>query len=329
MDSGRHDLQKDGGRTHVPPEGGSADFHALSASPMDGTDGAQSRRAPSLKLEASRDRLGSGNMPPDQDRAVQAEPDGEIAAYRARMLGKVGGDQNRAIAFTDAELTDFLRHAKGLGFGQEDIEAILAVKVRKPGVEYETLIDVANYVAKKREAKCIGFKEGWDFMKAYRAAQDAMLAGSELLPNAYLDESYISGQFEEFSGKASYLLPGEFFDLYVNPDITDKENLGYSGALYVSSPAEIDRILQEANGDISKVEIALGIQPGKWQGLDGIWRVDIIKPESKGMRFSVGNEKSANPYWTPGGVTSGGTKEMVLDEVPRIPENHQYTKVIF
>jgi hypothetical protein len=241
----------------------------------------------------------------------------------------VVGDHSRAIAFTDEEMAGLIDHAKGLRFSQEDIEAILAVKIRKPKVMAVTLKSVADCLAKKREDKRIRFKDGWDFMRAYREAQTAMLGGQPLAPETYLAEDYMQEHAQTFSGKASYLLTGIGFDKFVNPDKTPNENLGYEGALYVSSAAEIDRVLATAQGDIAEVERLLGIAPGWWQGKGGLWRVDIIDPETKGLRIPNGFEASANEFWTPGALTSGGTLEAVLDEVPRIDANHTRDKVIY
>jgi hypothetical protein len=331
MDITRHDPQKDVGKPHAPTEGSALDSHALTPASKDGGAGGQSRRAPALTLEASREPQGKWSLTPGQDRAEQApqpEPLQEAAAYRARMLAKVGEDESRGIAFTDEELADVIDHAKGLGFSQEDIEAILAVKVRKPRVKADTLKSVADCLAKKRGDKRIRFRDGWDFMRAYREAQAAMLAGRPLTPETYLSEDYVQEHSQTFSGKASYLLPGENFDRFVNPESTDNENLGYNGALYVSSTDEIDRVLDKAQGDIAKVEGMLGIKPGNWQGKRGLWRVDILDPEAKGLRIPEGFEASANEFWTPGALTSGGTLEAVLDEVPRIESNHTFKQVI-
>jgi hypothetical protein len=331
MEVERHDPQKDVGKPHAQAEGGALGFSPLSASPMDGTDGGTTRRAPALTLEASQEPQDKWKKTSGHDRAERQaapEPLQEAAAYRARMLAKVGGDESRNIAFTDAELGDFITHAKGLGFSQEDIEAIVAVKVRKHWVESETLKDVADCLAKKRTEKRIRFKEGWDFMRAYRDAQEAMLGGNALAPEVYLAVDYVEEHTETFSSKASYLLPGKHYDMFVNPEKTDKTNLGYNGALYVSSAAEINRVLDKARGDIAEVERLLGIKPRNWQGQQGLWRVDILDPETKGLRIPDGFEASANEFWTPGALTSGGTLEAVLDEVPRIDANHTFKQVI-
>jgi hypothetical protein len=73
MSSERHDLQKDVGTSHGPPEGGALDHHVLSASPMDGAGGGQSRPAPPLTLEASGDREANG-----QSKQLAAPPNQQV-----------------------------------------------------------------------------------------------------------------------------------------------------------------------------------------------------------------------------------------------------------
>jgi hypothetical protein len=335
MQNTTRDLNKDAGKAHGPPEGGAMDFHALNTAEMDDTGGGQSRRPPALSLEArpglspveSPAPPNAWNMTSDRNReGATPQPEPEIAAYRARMLAKVGGDQSRAIAFTDEELAGFIDHAKGLGFSQEDIEAILAVKMRKHWVKCATLKEVTYCLAQKRTEKRILFKEGWDFMRAYRVAQEMMLGGNALAPEVYLASDYMDEHTKTFTGKASYLMPGESFDKFVNPEKTKTSNLGYNGALYVSSDSEIDRVLASANGEITLVESMLGIRAGAWKGKGGLWRVDIHAPETKGLRIPDGFEASANEFWTPGAITSGGSMEAVLDEVIRTEANHTYHK---
>jgi hypothetical protein len=322
------DPNRDVGQTHAPPEDALMDRHAFNAAPAGEAGAGQSRRPPALTLEANPAQQKDWCTTKGQAPEAQAETYAKAKAYRARMLEKVGNDPERGINFTDEELEGFIAHTEGLGFSLEDIEAILAVKMRKPGVSLTNMKAVADIQAKKREDKKIRFKDGWDYMRAYREAQAAMLGGKSLAPEVYLAPDYVEEHRQTFSGKASYLLPGESYDAFVNPDTTSNSKLGYNGALYVSSAAEIDRVLAEAKGDIAIVERLLGIPPGKWQGKEGLWRVDIFNPEDKGLSIPNGFEASANEFWTPGAMTSGGTMEAVLDEVPRIDANHHRDKVI-
>jgi hypothetical protein len=310
-----HVLQKDVATSHAPPSGGALDYHALSASPMDGTGAGQSRRAPDLTLEAN-------------DGQWQVS-ETEAARYRKRMLAKLGGDTNRQLAFTDAELEEFIAHAKGLGFATADIEAILTVKLRKPDVRLSGLKKVASSLAEKRKEKRIRFKEGWDFMSVYRAAQNMMLHGKRLPPSEYLENAYSAARLEAFAGKASYLTTGTNYNFYIATDDPRFRELGYMGALYVSTSEEIDRVLELSGGDIAKIEVCLGIPKGNWQNKGGLYRIDIIDPEKKGLRIPDGGEASANEFWTPGALTSGGFAEGVLDQVPKTNENFKATQVIF
>jgi hypothetical protein len=337
MEVERHDPQKDVGKPHAQAEGGALGFSPLSASPMDGTDGGTTRRAPALTLEASQEPQDKWKKTSGHDRAErQAAPElsQEAAAYRARMLAKVGGDQSRDIAFTDAELGDFITHAQGLGFTQADIEAILIVKLRKPWVELDGLKQVANCLAERRQKFQIIdvdiFQDGWDFMRAYREAQAVMLGGGSLPPATYLTQDYIDMHKESFSDMASYLMTGKKHKLFIVDEKKESPNLGYKGALYISTAAEIDRILAEAGGDIAQIELNLGIPAGAWQDEGGLWRVDLIRPEEHLLRLPDGSEAAANEFWSPGGYTSGGTLEAVVNPVPK-QEGVTYTarQVIF
>ncbi|PKM73130.1 MAG: hypothetical protein CVU91_06070 [Firmicutes bacterium HGW-Firmicutes-16] len=70
-----------------------------------------------------------------------------------------------------------------------------------------------------------------------------------------------------------------------------------------------DDIIRQAAGSVSKLEDLLGLEPGDL-GTNPV-RIDIENP--KGLRMPNGNESGSNDYWIPGGYTSGGTKEAVID----------------
>lgn len=118
-----------------------------------------------------------------------------------------------------------------------------------------------------------------------------------------------------FSEHASYLITEKNYSEFIEDKRGKYPNLGYKGALYISTSAEIDRILAEAGGSIVEIERQLGITPKSWQGQGGLWRVDVIRPEEHLLRIPTGAEASANEFWTPGGFTSGGTMEAVVNPV--------------
>ena len=106
MQDTTRDLDKDAGRTHGPPttadtpQGGAMDFRALNPTPMDGTEGGQSRRPPSLSLEASpkADKHGVPNQQSPLVVAFDAESGIRVApAVDEALLKKVCSWQGEGI----------------------------------------------------------------------------------------------------------------------------------------------------------------------------------------------------------------------------------------
>ena len=89
--------------------------------------------------------------------------------------------------------------------------------------------------------------------------------------------------------------------------------MGHKGGIFVLSEVELTKIIKEADGDIAKIEKALGFDQGSL-GTDPVV-VKFLSPT--GLRMPDGNELGANrDYWIPGGFTSGGIKEAVIDMAP-------------
>ena len=70
-----------------------------------------------------------------------------------------------------------------------------------------------------------------------------------------------------------------------------------------------DDLISRAGGSIAELERLLGLDPGNL-GTTPV-RIDIAKPT--GLRMPSGNEKGANLNWIPGGYTSGGIPEIIID----------------
>jgi len=81
---------------------------------------------------------------------------------------------------------------------------------------------------------------------------------------------------------------------------------------FVLSKDYADKVIEEADGSIRKLEELLGLEPG-YLG-DAPVRVDIS--DFKGLRMPSGNEPGANELWLPSGYTKGGVPEAVIDQVP-------------
>tara|TARA_B100001109_G_scaffold4202_1_gene3288 strand:+ start:45613 stop:56226 length:10614 start_codon:yes stop_codon:yes gene_type:complete len=92
------------------------------------------------------------------------------------------------------------------------------------------------------------------------------------------------------------------------------EEYGTAGSseAFVMPKSEFDNVLKESGGDLRVVEQKLGLDLGYLGDKDTM--AVYIKPEDmKDIKIPSGNEAGANNYWIPGGKTSGGVSEGVLD----------------
>ena len=87
--------------------------------------------------------------------------------------------------------------------------------------------------------------------------------------------------------------------------------LGPDGG-FVMSKLELDDLLDEAKGDLRIIESRLGLDQGYLDG-DDVMVILIEDPKPFNLRMPDGNEGGANEYWIPGGKTSGGVSEAVMD----------------
>jgi hypothetical protein len=244
-----------------------------------------------------------------------------IAAYRAAIAAKVNNDPAMTIQFTDEVLGGFISTCEGIGLSQGDIEAYLCFKVRKDkGVTNSAwLLDAKSMTAaaqslwQNNQKNRIQFQEGWDMCRAYRHIQDKLVAGGTCLPAEYLEAGYLDERIGSFEGKASYLVTGVNYTKFTE----GKPLVGFPDGQFVAPPSVIDEVLANADGDIAKIEVALGIPAGAWQGKGGIYRIDIADATALQLRLPSGGEIGANVYWQPGGYTSGGMPEGFVNQIPQ------------
>ncbi|SMC92338.1 hypothetical protein, partial [Papillibacter cinnamivorans] len=117
-------------------------------------------------------------------------------------------------------------------------------------------------------------------------------------PATYLKEEYITShttQFKDGVTKISYQAPSGY--------------AGPPGGTFVMPTSVADDLIARAGGDVSELERLLGLDPGEL-GTNPV-RIDIANPS--GLRMPSGNEKGANFKWIPGGYTSGGIPEVIID----------------
>ena len=86
--------------------------------------------------------------------------------------------------------------------------------------------------------------------------------------------------------------------------------IGPESGQYATSEVIIEKAIKASDGDPRKLEKLLALDEGSL-GENPV----IIKPKKiKFLEFPSGNEKGANDYWKPGGYTSGGIPEVVVNQ---------------
>ena len=120
------------------------------------------------------------------------------------------------------------------------------------------------------------------------------------LPETYLSEEYINNHLNSFKKSGAVkIMPSE-------PSGT----IGGKGGTFVMSGDELSEIIRNADGDVAKIESVLGLD----KGYLGSNPVIVTIQDTSSLRLPSGNELGAWPeYWEPGGYTSGGIKEAVIN----------------
>ena len=155
---------------------------------------------------------------------------------------------------------------------------------------------------------------GDDLLNAFKAgySKESVLAipkGSRPNPSVYLNQSYIDNHLANFNGGVTKITS-------YNPTGT----VGPPGGTFVLPKVKADALIQQAGGDINKLEDLLGLNRGDLG--TSPHRIDINSPS--GLRMPSGNEPGANEFWIPGGQTSGGILEATVDQI----QTGTYTKQI-
>jgi len=122
-------------------------------------------------------------------------------------------------------------------------------------------------------------------------------------PNVYLKQSYINAHLAKFNDGAIRFCSRNSFNNY--------GTLGPDGG-FVLSKQDFDEIILESNGNLRIIEERLGLDPNYLDGED-VMIVYIENPSSHELRMPSGNEGGANDHWLPGGITSGGVDEAVMN----------------
>ncbi|RMC37830.1 hypothetical protein C9E81_03605 [Paracoccus alkanivorans] len=127
--------------------------------------------------------------------------------------------------------------------------------------------------------------------------------GSRPDPSTYMSQAEIDEHLAQFDDGAVRFA-----------DVESMEKYGTAGPPggFVMPKSEFEQMLSDAGGNLGVMEEKLGFDPGHLTG--GKYQPVLIEAEDfNGIRIPSGNEGGANDFWLPGGYTSGGMPEAVMD----------------
>lgn len=128
----------------------------------------------------------------------------------------------------------------------------------------------------------------------------------------------------KFDDGAAYILSKKTYDAYFD----GRDKLGWpDGTQFVLPKNEVDNVLNNAGGDLAKLEKELGYNIGSWE--DGDYIIMYVNnPKKYNISLPSGNEMGANDNWIPGGYTSGGIPEAVVYDLDNTPEEVYFSEPI-
>lgn len=128
-------------------------------------------------------------------------------------------------------------------------------------------------------------------------------------PSTYLSKEYIEAHMKKFKQGAAFII--------TKADYTSYPNIGHDSK-FVSNVESIEKIVRDANGDLRKIENALGLEKNYLgKNKNAVYIIYIQPKQIKNARMPSGNEGGANRFWIPGGCTASenalGIPEIVID----------------
>ncbi len=132
-------------------------------------------------------------------------------------------------------------------------------------------------------------------------------------PDTYLSPTYTSSHLAQWNDGAVRFTSRASFEA--------RGTLGPPQGFTIPA-SEFNALVKETGGDIGKIEQKLGLDPGYLSNPDTMI-VHVERPNISNLHVPSGNESGANPHWLPGGYTSGGEPEAVMD----FPKGTPYTEI--
>lgn len=127
--------------------------------------------------------------------------------------------------------------------------------------------------------------------------------GSRPDPSTYMSQADLAEHRAQFNNGATRFMTESNLGKY-GPAQRD-------GTSFVMPKDEADKVINASEGNMSRLENSLGVPPGTFSA--PVVRIDIPTPQNHNVRMPSGNEAGANDQWIPGGRTSGGVPEAVVD----------------
>ncbi|UYA60524.1 Hemolysin [Pectobacterium sp. F1-1] len=122
-------------------------------------------------------------------------------------------------------------------------------------------------------------------------------------PSTYMSKAEIDAHLAKFDdGAVRFTSMG---------DVKKYGTLGPDNG-FVMPKSEFDKLIKESSGNLRIVEKKQGLESG-YLGNSNTGVFYIKKQDIKNLKIPSGNELGANKFWLPGGKTSGGISEAVMD----------------
>ena len=242
---------------------------------------------------------------------------GQVAYHGAKLLG--GSEE-------DAQTANFIGNLVG---GYAASSAASKFSLNKVKVDVETPKFNREQILRNLEESKLA-RESSKF-KQYAAKEYALAEeiryknywnepilkipkGSRPDPKTYVNSEYLTKHFAEFDEGATVIQTEWAYTNY-------SEANGFVGVpddntLFVMPTKYADKVIKNSNGNINYIEEKLGFPKGYFKYGGGLVRIDVEDLSDLDLRLPSGNETGANSMWIPGGETSGGVPEAILNTVP-------------
>ncbi|WP_231097618.1 hypothetical protein, partial [Streptococcus oralis] len=242
---------------------------------------------------------------------------GQVAYHGTKLLG--GSEE-------DAQTANFIGNLVG-GYAAASAASKFSlnkVKVEVEAPKYNREQILRNIEESRLARESSGFKQY--VAKEYALAEEIRYKnywnepilkipkGSRPDPKTYVNSEYLTKHFAEFDEGATVIQTEWAYTNY-------SEANGFVGVpddntLFVMPTKYADKVIKNSNGNINYIEEKLGFPKGYFKYGGGLVRIDIEDLSDLDLRLPSGNETGANSLWIPGGETSGGVPEAILNTVP-------------